>query len=959
MVPIQPRLPPPPTVYAPTIIIHESEEEREYFQFFRDHTAHELAGYYDPSFWTILIVQEAYALAPIRYALVAIGALNKSFASASMCDGKVTDLQTVDQTHHQFAVSHYIKAIQALNKHISDSKAPQLRTALIACILFACFETFEGSLQASRQQVNEGLKLLQNYYAGTPGSKSWTSATATTSTDPVQNSDRYVAHEGSRRLNGVATQLKDYLRLDSGAGPLQEGLVNIRRAGNDADSMMFETHLGSVPIAFDQHNEHFGEHRHHLTGPSAEQLGPQSSQQWNSNEYMTGQSSSESVHASRARTAEGHSLDLYDMNNSSYVPREPQHSSWVPQPEGVRRLSSTISSSSVSTAGTYSPPSTGIHTPNRSPQPHQRHLTPPALPILHNDIPIEDILIQTFVRLDGKCFLAGTVPQSLPLAWDINNIYHLPVPKYFSLFNSAHRCWVFLADRIHRFCHRTLFNRTHAPQACDPPGIIINAYTSLIKSLADFESALQPILDAAIEPNGNIVNPAALVLSMHHKVTLVVLSAVTYESEMMYDSFLSTFQNIVRTASLLNSGYNTSGLPRNPKFSLDTGFVPPLFVVATKCRDSVLRREALDLLTTNPTVEGVWDSLIVARVGHWLMDIEEESLHFEKPEIYSADTKLPTSEKNHPDISIQEPTEPAFSYPSPQSNNHTMFKSGSPFYDDLVETHESSITGRYDLRHRDTTHDLSMSDDSRRRWSEASMSTSNAYTSTRSRHHSSAGEINSNMSSSSIDPIFASASASTTLKRHSTRTTKNDEGSESGRASLSRVAAVASASLAPESIIARHKSIAGIIPYENKDSTRQEANSTNLANIDYDKSPTNTPTSKAQHASNLLNETSSYKNGSTIDPLTSHHSPTNWAFSTAESARSSNTSTPRPTKEPRRPMRLEQEGTRASWIIPESARVTVTFLDWHIPERYLRVACQRAVPGEDGGREVRETVLSW
>jgi hypothetical protein len=66
---------------------------------------------------------------------------------------KVNIIQTVDKTHHENAVLHSLKAIQTLNQYISTSSSPQLRVALISCLLFVTFETLQGSIASSVQQT--------------------------------------------------------------------------------------------------------------------------------------------------------------------------------------------------------------------------------------------------------------------------------------------------------------------------------------------------------------------------------------------------------------------------------------------------------------------------------------------------------------------------------------------------------------------------------------------------------------------------------------------------------------------------------------------------------------------------------------------------------------------------------------------------------------------------------------
>lgn len=70
-------------------------------------------------------------------------------------------------------------------------------------------------------------------------------------------------------------------------------------------------------------------------------------------------------------------------------------------------------------------------------------------------------------------------------------------------------------------------------------------------------------------------------------------------------------------------------------------------------------------------------------------------------------------------------------------------------------------------------------------------------------------------------------------------------------------------------------------------------------------------------------------------------------------------------------MRNNKEGTSRSnslsgkaqttneWIVPEKNRVQLVVVDFHIPDRYIKVKCQRALEGKDGRREERETVIAW
>ena len=81
-------------------------------------------------------------------------------------------------------------------------------------------------------------------------------------------------------------------------------------------------------------------------------------------------------------------------------------------------------------------------------------------------------------------------------------------------------------------------------------------------------------------------------------------------------------------------------------FALDLGIVPPLFVVATKCRDRKLRREAIALLMSSPRREGMWDSLLCGKVGEWIMEVEEEGMRdFDTWDPVSASEKVPEDKR--------------------------------------------------------------------------------------------------------------------------------------------------------------------------------------------------------------------------------------------------------------------------------------------------------------------------
>ena len=54
--------------------------------------------------------------------------------------------------------------------------------------------------------------------------------------------------------------------------------------------------------------------------------------------------------------------------------------------------------------------------------------------------------------------------------------------------------------------------------------------------------------------------------------------------------------------------------------------VPPLYLIATKCRVHHLRHAAIALLLSERRREGIWDSILCGKVAEWMVGLEEEGV---------------------------------------------------------------------------------------------------------------------------------------------------------------------------------------------------------------------------------------------------------------------------------------------------------------------------------------------
>ena len=96
-----------------------------------------------------------------------------------------------------------------------------------------------------------------------------------------------------------------------------------------------------------------------------------------------------------------------------------------------------------------------------------------------------------------------------------------------------------------------------------------------------------------------------------------------------WDSFPRECEEIIDLATSvvkmhMNSSSNSSS--NSPIFFMDVSIVDPLFCIAHRCRDPIIRRRAIALLYSAPRQEGLWHSVIIARVAERIMNVEEAGL---------------------------------------------------------------------------------------------------------------------------------------------------------------------------------------------------------------------------------------------------------------------------------------------------------------------------------------------
>lgn len=153
-----------PTLLAEPIVTtnrFQTAEQRDYFVEWTGLSVTFLSGGLGQSrLWTDTMPQVTLEEPSLRFGAMAVGALRKAFIE----EGASAALST-DNKHYLNALVYYCEALKMQAKARPTKEG--LRTALMASLLFICFETQRGNMPASLKHITHGFSLLNELAAGT------------------------------------------------------------------------------------------------------------------------------------------------------------------------------------------------------------------------------------------------------------------------------------------------------------------------------------------------------------------------------------------------------------------------------------------------------------------------------------------------------------------------------------------------------------------------------------------------------------------------------------------------------------------------------------------------------------------------------------------------------------------------------------------------------------------------
>ena len=152
--------------------------------------------------------------------------------------------------------------------------------------------------------------------------------------------------------------------------------------------------------------------------------------------------------------------------------------------------------------------------------------------------------------------------------------------------------------------------------------------------LRRWSSAFQAFLDVHRSSMNSASTQGAAVLRINQLMTNLTIRSYRdrrYNQHRSWDKHKDVCEEIVSLATTVvqlqtATDKRSDTSMKGPQFSMDIGIIAPLYNVVHLCRDPCLRRKIIDLLYGALRQEGLWHSLITARVCEKIMLVEEAGL---------------------------------------------------------------------------------------------------------------------------------------------------------------------------------------------------------------------------------------------------------------------------------------------------------------------------------------------
>ncbi|KAH0272092.1 hypothetical protein KCU91_g6926, partial [Aureobasidium melanogenum] len=237
-----------------------------------------------------------------------------------------------------------------------------------------------------------------------------------------------------------------------------------------------------------------------------------------------------------------------------------------------------------------------------------------------------------FHRLDSQTTLMGFSGSNMFNHMD--KLLALSIPRSFDGFEQAKTSLDLLIASSLSFI-RSVHDGKHAENG----SISLSGRTLQIHLLSEFSIWKNSMANYVKSCNTFTDNDSRIEKSLRtqHTATFIWLARCTELDESGFDAYLPEFTSIVKWSRTLltpipeskewslHSKLASLSVSNKPRFSLNMALIPPLYLVSIKCRDPIIRREAISMLEEMNGREGLWDARLHAKAARRWVEVEESN----------------------------------------------------------------------------------------------------------------------------------------------------------------------------------------------------------------------------------------------------------------------------------------------------------------------------------------------
>ncbi|KAJ5171845.1 hypothetical protein N7492_004438 [Penicillium capsulatum] len=263
-----------------------------------------------------------------------------------------------------------------------------------------------------------------------------------------------------------------------------------------------------------------------------------------------------------------------------------------------------------------------------------RHLQD-GKPIVKNDSDRE--LVHLFYRLNlqGSFFGRGLLQLDLPI--EKSTSMGVANKLVFDHISQARECLTSLANRAFSFIRKVSYPPLTPSEVKDQHRQLDQHQTGqlqldqprLVLEFCLWETAFESMKTRSAKRVGISDPRAPLALQIEYHTMSIWLKCCLSRGQLFYDRFFPEFESIVSAAEKiidLGTGPDVTDFPS--QFSLDAEVIPALYWTASHCRDSRIRRRAIEATRNYPTREGMWHKRRYVEAATKIMEFEEAHCSF-------------------------------------------------------------------------------------------------------------------------------------------------------------------------------------------------------------------------------------------------------------------------------------------------------------------------------------------